>query len=166
LVAPADQVLPAGTHAASGGCSPTKLAALFTSFSSGFTSQVGWPVPLSVQIVDDCGAPLTSGSVAVQFSNGDPPLALSPLNAGLWNGTWTPRAGQSRSITLTAKAQSTLGLKGQAVITGQSQANAGVPLLQSNAIVNTALPTAPVPLAPGSLVSLFGSGLATSPQTA
>jgi uncharacterized protein (TIGR03437 family) len=153
-------------QAASSVCAPTRLAALFTSFSNGFTSQAGWPVPLSVQIVDDCGSPLTSGSVVVQFSNGDPPLALTPLSAGLWNGTWTPRGAQSRSVTLTAKAQSTLGLKGQALVTGQSQANAGVPLLQSSSIVNTAWPTAPVPLAPGSLVSLFGSGLATSEQTA
>ena len=40
------------------------------------------------------------------------------------------------------------------------------PLLQPSAIVNAAWPAAPVPLAPGSLVSLYGVGLATATQSA
>lgn len=103
--------------------------------------------------------------MTVTFSNGDPPVALNLLGPGLWSGTWTPRSAQS-TVTVTANAQSSAGLKGQTQVSGQSRDNAGAPLLQPSAIVNAAWPAAPVPLAPGSLVSLFGLGLATSQQTA
>ena len=147
-------------------CAPGKLALLFTSLSGAFTGQTGWPTPIVTKVVDDCGTPLTNGFVVVTFNNGDPPLALNPSGAGTFSGTWTPRRGQSTNVVVTARAQSNSGLKGEAQLQGQTLDNRAVPLLRPNAIVNAAYPAAPVPVAPGTLLALFGSGLAASPQVA
>jgi uncharacterized protein (TIGR03437 family) len=171
VVAPAPQAAAAKSGGAvaaatSSGCTPTKLALIPTSISGGFRSAVGWPTPNVAQIVDDCAVPVSSGSVSVTFNNGDPPLLMTPTSPGVWSATWTPRSSQAANITVTLKARSGAGLSGQTQITGQADANTGAPLLRPTAIVNAAYPAAPVPLAPGSLVSLFGLGLAPAPQTA
>lgn len=69
----------ANAHAATS-CTPTRLLPVITSLGTGFTAPVAFPVALSVQVADDCGDSVDSGSVVVSFTNGDPPL--SPLDTG------------------------------------------------------------------------------------
>src|SRR5262249_55189086 len=121
---------------------------------------------IEVTVVDDCGLPMNSGSVVVSFSNGDPPIALVRAGEGRWAGTWTAHSAQTSRVTVIAKARSSSNLSGEVQVSGGLQDNTGVPVLRSSAIVNSADPAAPLPLAPGSLISLFGVALSGSEQVA
>ncbi len=141
-------------------CKPTKLLPVFTLLGVNFTSPVGWPSPVAVQIADDCGVPLKTGSVAVSFSNGDAPLGLSSLQQdGSWSGTWIPHSPLDTSLVVTAAAQTfSPVVKGTAQLSGAAPANPTVPIVSMGGIVGTASYVASP--SPGTMVSLFGSALA------
>jgi len=146
------------------GCTPTSLVPVFTQlFSGGATA--GFPGQVGVQVVDDCGTPMTTGDVITSFSNGDPPIRLTSLKDGNWVGTWTPQRAIA-NITVTADASiPDQNLKGQIDLNGAVQtSDSVVPILGTGAVVNGAsfLPT----LSPGSFVTLFGSKLAQGTQSA
>jgi uncharacterized protein (TIGR03437 family) len=77
--------LSAGLHAAD--CTPHFLAVVFTTDLSSVVA--GFPVAISVRVADDCGNPVTKGSVTALFANGDPPLQMTSLGNGLWVATYT-----------------------------------------------------------------------------
>ena len=162
-------ITPAGTAslvAASGDpaqarCTATRLLPLFSLLGANFTSTAGWPTPVQVLAVDDCGIPLTAGSVVVAFSNNDPALSLASLGDGQWAGTWAPRNARTPDITLAALAQSPdRSIEGRASIGGGVQANPDVPLVGSGGVVSAASFAAGVAPAPGAFVAIFGTGLA------
>ena len=165
-------VLPAGSIAApetksvgdgprdAGGCSPTKLIPVFTLLGQSFSTSVAWPVSLEVTVVDDCGTPVTTGSVVTSFSTGDDPINLTSLNDGRWSGTWTPR-NTTVSVSVTATAQTVAPpLSGTAIIGGAAKANPSVPIVRSGGVVNAASNAASTPVAPGSYISIYGTALA------
>ena len=67
-------------------CAPTKLLPAMRTLGENFSVSGGWPVGLQVQVTDDCGRPQNEGSVVVEFSNGDPQIAMTPLRNGRWIG--------------------------------------------------------------------------------
>ena len=143
---------------ATAACVATQLIPVATTFSQSFSVSAGFPTPLEVLVVDDCGSFHSAGSVGVTFSNGDPPVSLSQQGDGRWSGTWTG-VHPGTSVVLTVLAQSRdLKLKGIAVFGGAVAANPLTPILTN--IVNGASFANNAPLAPGSFVSLFGSKLA------
>jgi uncharacterized protein (TIGR03437 family) len=112
--------------------------------------------------VDDCGNPQTSGSVTVNFSTGDPPLALSPLNDGTWQATWaTAQNNLGKPVTLTITATNN-----QRQLTGTSQVNGGLsspktpPAITQAGIVSAASPLSFTALAPGGIIAIYGNLLA------
>jgi uncharacterized protein (TIGR03437 family) len=142
-------------------CNPTKLLPIFTQLGQSFTATAAWPAPLEVTVVDDCGNPMTSGSVVATFSNGDPSLSLTNLRDGRWSGTWQPRNALSAPITITAGAQiTTPPLKGTASVGGNLQPNLTTPLIKSGGVVSAASLAPQAPLAPGSYVTIQGSNFA------
>jgi uncharacterized protein (TIGR03437 family) len=149
---------------AAGGCS--KLLPQFTSLGPGFNAIAGWPAAIEVRVVDDCAQPLTSGAVTVSFSNNDPPLSLTSLRDGRWSGAWN--AGSGASVTLTASAKTTDGsLTGTAQINGGLQANSNPPpVVAHGGVLNAASYSLQSPLAPGSLISIFGSLFAQNTTSA
>jgi uncharacterized protein (TIGR03437 family) len=113
--------------------------------------------------VNDCGQPVTTGQVVATFSNGDSPLILpaADTTTGTYTTTWTPRnTGQQVAITVTASAKNfpTATTK----IAGQVTPNAA-PLLTPNGTLNAfAIAAEPgVPFAPGMIVQIYGSNLAS-----
>jgi len=140
-------------------CAPTRLLPVFTSFGSDFTVPTSWPTPVEVRVADDCGGVMAAGSAVVTFSNGDPPLPLIALGGGRWSGTWQARNAQSSQVILTATAEAG-GVRGSAQISGALRANPSPPVVGSGAVVSAASLTARVPLAPGSMISIFGTRLA------
>ncbi|MBK5291277.1 MAG: hypothetical protein JJE04_06340, partial [Acidobacteriia bacterium] len=145
------------------GCRPARLLPLFTLLGGGFQGTAGWPTPVELRVVDDCGDPMTSGSVVVSFSNNDAPLPLSPLPDGRWSGTWQPRNPDARQVVLTASAQvASPALSGSAQIGGSIAQGTGTPIIATAGAVSAASFSKQAPLAPGSMVSIFGSQLATS----
>jgi uncharacterized protein (TIGR03437 family) len=145
---------------AQAGCAPTTLAPVFTLLLDGFNVPVGFPGQVAVKVIDDCANLMTSGNVAVSFSNGDSPIRLDSLKDGSWTQTWTPQHTVS-SITVTADAEvPEQKVKGQVKIKGGFLALASPPVVPAGAVVNGASFAAQGPLAPGSLISIFGNKLA------
>jgi len=144
-------------------CVASKLLPLFTSLGSGFTLFTGWPSPVELKVVDDCASPLTAGSVLVTFSNGDAPLKLTSLGDGRWTGTWQAQTATA-GVNVTANAQSAdQQLTGTATVKGGLQQNANPPpVIAPGGVLNAASYSRNGSLAPGSLVSIFGSLLAQS----
>ncbi len=111
--------------------------------------------------MDDCGKSVTTGQVVTTFSNGDPPLVLPGVggSAGVYSGTWTPRATASQ-VTITAQAAAP-GFKAASVqITGRVTRN-GAPVLNPGGTLNAFVPVVGSPLAPGMIVQIYGSNLAS-----
>ena len=143
------------------GCNPTKLLPIFTQLGQSFTATAAWPAALEVTVVDDCGTPLTSGSVVATFSNGDPSLSLTNLRDGRWSGTWQPRNSLTAPVTITAGAQLVSpALKGTASVGGNLQPNVTTPLIKSGGVISAASLAPQAPIAPGSYVSILGTNFA------
>jgi len=166
-------IAPAGSGGISGpsahdqsSCTPGSLIPVFTLLEDGFKVPAGYPAQMAVQVIDNCGHAMTAGTVTASFSNGDVPIRLDSLNDGTWTQTWTPQHNSS-SVTVTADA--TLpdqSLKGRTQITGGFLALAAPPVVSPGGVVNGASFAANAPIAPGSLVSIFGSKLAVGPSPA
>ena len=165
----------AAIPAATPGCAPTQLLPVFTNLESGFQTTAGLPVTVQVQVSDDCGNPLTSGSVVAYFPSGDPPVSLTylgnatPLGSGQWAGSWLPHnaAGGAASVGVIATSFSP-ALYGSAGVTGTLAANAVTPIVSPGYVVSAASGTVggPLPLAPGSFISIFGSNFAAGSNSA
>ncbi len=145
-------------------CSPTQLVPTETGLPSNFSVLTSQPTPLTVLLVDNCGRPVTNGQVVATFSNGDSSLTLNPENAtsGIYSGTWTPRNGAAQ-ITITALATASNLAAASVQIAGQVTPSA-TPLLAQNGTVNAfAAAFVPgTPVAPGTIVAIYGSGLAAN----
>jgi uncharacterized protein (TIGR03437 family) len=143
----------------SNGCFPSKLSPVFSQLGSGSSVPTGWPVAIIVKVVDDCGSPLTSGSVVASFSNGDVPISLINLQDGEWSGTWQPRTASTIGVTVYVTAQlPDLNLVGTTQATISLQGNQALPLLNGAPV--SAVTGISGPLAPGELVMVTGSALA------
>ncbi len=159
LSGPTPQSRPRTTNPASR-CTPKALAPTQTGLVDNFSTPAAWPTPLQILLLDDCGNTITGGQVITTFSNGDPPLALSPVNSstGLYSGTWTPRStGPQVSINALASASGFSAAHLQ--ITGQVIPNSA-PILTPHATLHVFNPQVGAPLAPGTIVQIYGSGLA------
>jgi len=143
------------------GCTASRLLPVFTSLGTGFNITTGWPSPVELRIVDDCASPLTRGSVTATFSNTDPALTLNSLGDGRWTGTWLAQ-NAAATVSITANAQaSDNSLTGSTQVTGGLSRNANPPpVVAAGGVLNAASFQLQGPLAPGSLVSIFGSLLA------
>jgi uncharacterized protein (TIGR03437 family) len=146
---------------ATGSCTPTKLLPLITSLGSQFTVPAGWPNTLATQVVDDCGNPHLSGTVTATFSNGDPPLPLISLKNGDWTGTWQVSNANSSVIAITVNADNpSLNISGSISVSGGLQSSANAPVMLPGGVLNAASYLPSAPLAPGTMVAIFGSNLA------
>jgi adhesin/invasin len=153
--------------AAQSACAPTQLLPLSTSLGSNFKVTAGLPVPLTVQVTDDCGNPLTSGSVIANFAGGDPTVTLIKSGNGTWTGTWWPRnvAGGLSAVVFNATLFSP-SLSGTTAVAGSVAANASVPIVGSGRVLSAASYAPGTPLSPGSFVAIFGSNLASGTSVA
>ena len=144
-------------------CNATRLIPLFTTMPDSFQAPAGWPQRLEVRVVDDCANPMTTGSVIANFSSGDPPLMLNSLRDGRWTGTWQARRGSESGVTVTVTAEeSERRLRGLVAVRGGVTGDVAVPVLRPGPVSNAASMRSELPVAPGMLVSIFGSNLADS----
>jgi uncharacterized protein (TIGR03437 family) len=162
VLLPANSSLPSAEARprAGGACTPSTLVPVFTLLQDGFSIPAGFPAQVSVSVIDDCANPMTSGNVTVGFSNGDQAISLISLKNGTWAGIWTPAHSVSQ-ITVTATAQiPEENLQGQVRVKGAFQTYNQPPVISGGAVVNAASFASQAPLAPGSLITLFGAQLA------
>ncbi len=146
-------------------CTPSQLILQFASLFANFNAAVGWPSTVLVNARDDCGNAAAGGSVVLSFSSGDPALALADLNNGQYLGSWRPNNALSPLVLVTARGSwrdpQGRSLQGQVTATAQVGLN---PNPQSNILsqggVLLGAGFARGPVAPGSIISLFGRNLA------
>jgi uncharacterized protein (TIGR03437 family) len=146
-------------------CTPSKLYVQFSSLFTTFQAVVGWPTTVRVLVRDDCGNPGVGANVVLSFSNGDPPLVLTDLKNGQHQGAWSPN-GYSLQVIVTAQAL-WQNLQGQATAAAQLGLNPNpksVILNQGGVLLGAGFERGPV--APGSIISLFGQNLTTSAAVA
>jgi uncharacterized protein (TIGR03437 family) len=141
------------------------LHAVHRTLGSSFSAPVSWPSPIEVQVMDDCGTAAANATVVASFTNGDPPLALTSLRNGTYIGTWRP-SGAATQVVVTVRASLPPLVAAEIQARGAVGANAAAPALNSGGIVNGASFAPAAPLAPGSIVSVFGANLASSPAGA
>jgi len=130
--------------------------------------QVSLGRTLQVQVVDfPCGQPVTGAVVTATFSNNDPQLILDHVSDGIYTKLWTPSNAEGTVlVTLEAQAaglQRAVPLEGKVLEAGSVGGSRLSPQIFPRGIVNGASFAAGQPLSPGSIFSLFGRGLSTSP---
>ena len=142
-------------------CTASKLALTETGIVNNFAFPASWPAPLIAQLNDDCGAPVLNGSVVAQFSNGDAPLMLKGDGQnGTYSASWQPvQSTNQMVVTLRATAGSlqpaTMQLNG-------TVATNTAPVLFASGTVNPFNRVGGAALAPGTIVEIYGKGLASS----
>jgi uncharacterized protein (TIGR03437 family) len=154
-----------GPVAAASGCTASKLLLQFTSLFARFNAVVGWPTTIRVEARDDCGNAAAGATVLLSFSNGDPPLVLTDLKNGQYQGAWSP-GGTTPQVAVTAQVV-WQNLQGQATAAAQVGLNPNpkdVTLNQGGVLLGAGFERGPV--APGSIISLFGQNLAATAATA
>lgn len=148
-------------EAASASCTPSQLVGTQTGLNNNFAQPAGWPTPLTVNLMDDCGSPVNGASLSTTFSNGDPAMELSPLDksSGMYLGTWTPR-NPAPQVTVMATARFSPFPVAMSQVTGQVSPNA-VPIVNPNAILDAFNPVVGAALAPGMTIEIYGNYLAS-----
>jgi uncharacterized protein (TIGR03437 family) len=145
------------------GCIPSRLAATHTGLVSNFSTNVGHPTPINLRVLDDCGDVVNGAQAVLSFSNGDPPLVLTNLLNGNYAATWAPRSA-STPVTIRADvAQATLStsieLAGRITPTS-------APVVSPDGVVNNFDRQSQGPLAPGTLIEIYGLNLSRSTAVA
>lgn len=147
-------------------CNPAKLLPQWSAPRDNASVTIANAASLQVKVVDDCGQPLTqSGTVVARFSNGDPPVPMVHTGNGVWSATWLPaRAAPSKVTAVAVLARGTNIVAATADLNVTVQVGGTTPVVARGAVLNAASFTADSPIAPGSLVSIFGERLAQSQQ--
>ncbi len=143
--------------AAAGGCLATQLLPVFTQLGASFSLPLSWPVTLEARVIDDCGTPMSDGSLTASFSNGDPAVPLQQLPDGRWLGTWAPGRGAGTNLTVRLEAR-TAALAGTLELPGALTSNDAPPVLDASGVLNGATSSATSP-APGGMMAVLGSRL-------
>jgi len=139
-------------------CTPARLHSVAASPATPFSLPAGLPLKLEVRVVDDCGTPLTSGSVSAGGA------ALTHIRQGLWVGSWTAPAAPSPISLAIFADDPTRNLQGVVALNGVVTPSAGIPVLTEGGITSAAGFQSGAPLAPGSLFAAFGTGLVDGGQ--
>lgn len=143
-----------------GVCAATQLIPILRRPSLDFSVVAGFPLAIEAEIFDDCGVPLTAGSVTAEFSNGDPQLVMEPLRDGRWVASWAPlRESAAANITVRATDPQQAGIEGTLEVTGAIPETAATPILAAQPLSAISF-ARDQPVSLGSYVALFGTGLA------
>ena len=147
-------------------CTPSKLALTETGLVNNFSIPAGWPATLIVQLNDDCANAVSNGAVVASFSNGDAPVSLlSNGQSASYSATWQPGTASSQmEVTLNATA-GTLAPAQMQLFGGVASNQATAPVLNPGGTVNAFYRVSGGPLSPGTVVEMYGSGLASTPTS-
>ena len=149
------------------GCSRTEVAPVFKVLGGTSSIPAGWPAAIEVEVVDNCANKMTDGSVVVDFASiASPSLALGHAGSGLWTATWNvPAADLPSMATVTVTATDPAGIS--AALTqalSVSPNSSSPPRIAAGGVVHGASFVVD-PLAPGTIVSIFGSNLSSEPAS-
>jgi len=145
-------------------CQPQTLYLTETAIPDNFAVRAGSPTPLEVVLVDDCGTPILNAAVTATFSNGDPGVDLVGLGNGHYVQTWTPLnpsdtlPGGNLSVAFQGFAPPLKPVSTEVIgaVTKDS-----LPAVATNGVINSFIASRGLPIAPGAVVQIYGSALAT-----
>jgi uncharacterized protein (TIGR03437 family) len=153
---------------ATSACAPTLIAITQSGIVDDFSVPAGWPASLIVQLYDNCGNPISNGSVVASFSNGDPPLPLAgDGTTNVYSATWQPGVVVP-SMTVTVNASSGTLTPAVAQFVGGVNPNASpAPTLVPSGTLHIFFNVATAAalgggLAPGNVAQVYGTGLASA----
>jgi len=146
------------------GCASTELQAVSTLLPNNFMSLVGWPVPIVVRVVDNCNNAITGATVVATFAGANyAPIVLKSLRDGLYTATWVPLSNSRVRVSIKVLSpplkDATIELLSQ-----PADFTANLPLINPDGVVNGASFDPRTPVAPGSIISLFGRNLVSQPM--
>ncbi|MBK5294878.1 MAG: hypothetical protein JJE04_24770 [Acidobacteriia bacterium] len=155
-------------HFAEAVCPPGGLEIIPLRQAAGFTTATGTPVSVEARISTLDGVPLTAGAVSASLGNSVNSIrSMSHIDNGLWSATLSVPPQPDTSLALRIFADDPArNLTGCINISGTNQ-TLSAPAISPGGIVSAASFT-PGPLAPGGIISIFGSSLSqgTNPAPA
>jgi uncharacterized protein (TIGR03437 family) len=146
-------------------CQPQTLYLTETAIPDNFAVSVGSPTPLEVVLIDECGNPIVNGVVTATFSNGDFGVDLIGVGNGHYVQTWTPLnpsdslPGGNLSVAFQGFAPPLTPVSTEVI---GSVTKAALPAIATNGVINSFIASRGLPIAPGAVVQIYGSGLATA----
>lgn len=158
------------TSHAAGTCAPAQLVLTDSAFADGSIVPTGAPALLTMLVNDNCDNAVTDASVVASFDNGDAPVTLLGDGTGAYTANWTPgRVASSVTINFSATDANipppSAGVSAPATSVlriGSVAANSIAPPVQApGGTVSNLNPVLNAPLAPGTVTSVYGSGLAS-----
>lgn len=156
--ATAAQRLSSTTPVPLAGCTPASMELIANTIGNGASVPISFPKVLVVTLLDSCGE-FVSDATVVGSAEGSS-IPMQALGNGTYSGTWVPLGAGSVAVAFAA-LHPTLPSVNRSVTVSAATATEGIqlPVLFTNGVVENAGFTPRRPLAPGSVVSLFGSGL-------
>jgi uncharacterized protein (TIGR03437 family) len=126
-----------------------------------FVVNLGVPVLLETSMLGSTGLPDAGNTVEVSFTTGEPPVTLSDASSGRYVGLWTPTQSGPVSLLFLSSTAPT------AIVTGTvTDPGNGQPVMSAIGPVSGASFVTGMPLAAGSIASIFGVNLASQTASA
>ena len=150
-------------------CADPGLKVDYTTISDGFSVPATQPTLIEVQVTQ-CSSPVTNGIVQALFSNGDSTVALDHVGNGRWHHNWQTNGQPGSSVKLYVQAllygtSISYGGNGK-TLSGTVAKAARVPQVADGGVANGASFAREAPVAPGTIVTIFGSQLADGTASA
>ena len=141
-------------------CTPNSAALVPVSLGSNATMSATFPQPLQVRVLDSCGEPVNNVLILANVEGNR--IVLRPVGRGLYSGTWTPQLIAPVVPVKFTALHALYGISERTVTvsTGDPAGGVSLPSLATEAVVDAAGFAQGLPLAPGSIISIFGAGFA------
>ena len=141
-------------------CTPDDAGLLPISLGSNATMSATFPQPLLVRSLDSCGEPVDDATILVGVEGNQ--IVLRPVGRGLYSGVWTPQIIAPVVPVRFTGLHPAYGVTGFTVTvsTADPPGNVSLPSLATDGVVDAAGFAQGLPLAPGSIISIFGAGFA------
>jgi len=155
-------VAPAAWNGAAAACTPQSMQLMAETIGSGMSVQVSWPRPLLAFVVDNCGTPVADATVVANVEG--LVIVLQRLGAGRYSGNWVPSQITSAVVlkfAATHPSFSSVATQSFTLKVSTAPGNVQLPAISQDGIVEGAGFTPRRPLAPGGIISIFGTQLAS-----
>ena len=87
-------------------CTANSLYVVPMSPQSNAQARIGSTLNIQVLAMDNCGTPVTSGTLIASFSNGDSPVALTYVSgANVWTASWVPISSSVPTVSIVVNAR-------------------------------------------------------------
>ena len=152
-------------------CSTQSVNVQFTGGESPLRARAGQALNLEARILDNCGVDIGTvrgSSVKMsRISTGEPGFDMVNVGGGKWQKSWQPKAAANTTVrgymTVAVPRQNLNVFSDQMPVDIAMTAGNTVPVVEPGSVLNAASFRANSPVAPGMLISVFGTELAENP---